>query len=205
MKNLVVCVLVDDGWLQGMKERCHQPLTLPQSLSSFCPVRADIPAGETVSKHLSIFPIVCKRCRQAHLRHPDVFLKTVVHSALCSFEESAESLLLQPECGMMISSVRVWSPWLMTIILRGSCEERFHRVPANGAEEAWRTANSCTRVYKVLLYLWPTLWPPCCWTSSAAELKLGSRHSSWWLFCCCGLFHMICCAKPHRPCDGPQP
>lgn len=64
-----------------------------------------------------------------YLRHPEVFLKTVVHSALIILDGSVESLL-HPECGMMISSVSVWSPLLMTTIFSGSCEERFHRVPA---------------------------------------------------------------------------
>lgn len=66
-----------------------------------------------------------------NLRHPDVFLKTVVHSALSSLQASTESFL-QPECGIMISSVSVWRPRLITTIFSGSCEERFHSVPEVG-------------------------------------------------------------------------
>lgn len=69
-----------------------------------------------------------------NLRHPDVFLKTVVHSALSSLQASTESFL-QPECGIMISSVSVWRPRLMTTIFSGSCEERFHSVPEVGERE----------------------------------------------------------------------
>lgn len=139
--DLIVSVLVDNSWLKGMKERIHQPLTLPQSLSGLRPIWADVPAetillaklqelGPSQSHCLvAVVIVTVHESSQGYLRHPEVFLKTVVHSALISLEESAESFL-QPECGMMISSVSVWSPLLMTIIFSGSCEERFHRVPA---------------------------------------------------------------------------
>lgn len=121
-----------------MKESVHQPLTLPQPLPSLRSIWADVPAETNfVSKENSIHHEKTFSCcghsfhgwSKSYLRHPEVFLKTVVHSALSSLEGLAESLL-PPECGMMISSVRVWSPLLITIIFSGSWEERFHRVPA---------------------------------------------------------------------------
>lgn len=54
-----------------------------------------------------------------YLRQPDVFLKTVVHSASRGLESSLGSCS-QPECGMMTSLVIVCRPWLMITIFRGS-------------------------------------------------------------------------------------
>ncbi len=66
--------------------------------------------------------------RKANLRHPEVFLKSVFHSGSPGRAGSFGSPR-RPEWGMMISSVSVCRPWLMTIIFRGSWEEMFHSVP----------------------------------------------------------------------------
>lgn len=60
----------------------------------------------------------CAR-RMNDLRQPDVFLKTVVHSASRGFESSLGSCS-QPEWGMMTSLVMVCRPWLMITIFSGS-------------------------------------------------------------------------------------
>ena len=54
-----------------------------------------------------------------YLRQPEVFLKTVVHSASRGFESSFGSCS-HPEWGMMTSLVKVCRPWLMITIFRGS-------------------------------------------------------------------------------------
>lgn len=54
-----------------------------------------------------------------HLRQPDVFLKTVVHSASRGLESSLGSRS-QPEWGTMTSWVSVCRPWSMMTIFRGS-------------------------------------------------------------------------------------
>ena len=64
-----------------------------------------------------------------YLRHPEVFLNTVVHWVSAGADVPPGSRL-QPDCGMMTSSVSVCRPLLMTAIFNGSCEERFHKVPA---------------------------------------------------------------------------
>lgn len=137
-RNLVARVLVDNSRVKGVQKRIHQPLAFPQPLPGLCSIRADVP-GETNTERKPSSPSrpCCRLLRgssRGHLRHPEVFLKTVVHSALSSLEASPGSFL-QPEWGIMISSLSVCSPLLMTTIFRGSCEERFHRVPAGGGEE----------------------------------------------------------------------
>lgn len=42
-RNLIVCVLVDNSRLKGMKECIHQPFAFPQPLSGLCSIRADVP------------------------------------------------------------------------------------------------------------------------------------------------------------------
>lgn len=54
-----------------------------------------------------------------YLRQPEVFLKTVVHSASRGLESSLGSCS-QPEWGMMTSLVIVCSPWFIITIFRGS-------------------------------------------------------------------------------------
>lgn len=54
-----------------------------------------------------------------HLKQPDVFLKTVVHSASLGLESSLGSRS-QPEWGTMTSWVSVCRPWSMMTIFRGS-------------------------------------------------------------------------------------
>ena len=58
-------------------------------------------------------------CEGPHLRQPDVFLKTVVHSASRGLESSLGSGS-QPEFGTMTSWVSVYRPWSMMTIFRGS-------------------------------------------------------------------------------------
>lgn len=66
-------------------------------------------------------------------RHPDVFLKTVVHWASLGFESSLGSAS-QPECGMITSLVMVCRAWFMITIFNGSYEDKFHNVPVESKE-----------------------------------------------------------------------